>query len=90
MVVASVDVEGFAPVDVEVSDPAEELSVPEVVLGEVRGSDAPPGGFDSLAHDATSGGTTRHHAAERRADRWILLIGWPPRDLEAVCWAFES
>ena len=77
-----VDVEVFPPVDVEVLDPAEGLFVPEVVLVEVTGSDAPSGGFDSLEHDTTSGGITMHQAAERKADKWVFLMAKPPTDLE--------
>ncbi len=53
-----------------------------VVVGEVTGP-GPSGWLDSLEHDATSGGRTRHKAAERKVDKRILVMGELTTNLES-------
>jgi hypothetical protein len=59
------------------------LTAPVVVLGEVTGPGVPSGWLDSLEHDATSGGRTRHKAAERKVDERILVMGELTTSLES-------
>lgn len=65
--------------ELELLDPAE-VPVPEVVVALDTGLDSGPP--DSVEQDAMSVGITAHKAAERKGDKWIMVMGELPANLE--------